>query len=586
MTTLIHRLPKPCLAVLLLTWWGLQPGPAAAAANAETPLTPIDTSSPRATLQGFLDFINRGFEVRERLLRSYLASSKLYLPPEYAEPMRWARDRLEGTLRTLDLSELPPATARETSYSLALQLKEVLDRLELPPAEAIPDAAAMATAEFKRWTLPNSEIRIARVEKGLRAGEYLFSPDTVARLPEFYLKVKDLPYRPGASPGLYGFYVYSPAGVAFALHRLVPPRWFFDPPGGTNPVFLDQPPWRWFGIVMVLGVGFAVILGSFRLSRRWSGEATSAGRWAGLLRPAGLAIVTPVVALVLGEVLRVSGIVYQVLTLSLWTLFFLALTWAVWVAGGALAEAMIQHERLRASSIDSQLVRLMLRLLTIIVAIAILVTGADRVGLPAYSVVAGLGVGGLAVALAAQQTLANLLGSLIIMFEKPFAIGHWIKVKDLEGVVEDVGFRSTRIRTFYNSLVTIPSSELVSSTVDNMELREYRRVRTILTLTYDTPPAKIKAFVAGIREILESHPYTRKDVMQVAFHEFGAHSLDILLNFFLRVPDYSAELVERQRIFLDILNLAESMGVRFAFPTETLHVESLPAAVPAIPASP
>ncbi|MGH9892161.1 MAG: mechanosensitive ion channel family protein [bacterium] len=277
-----------------------------------------------------------------------------------------------------------------------------------------------------------------------------------------------------------------------------------------------------------------------------------------------------------------SGIVYQGVTLSLWTLFYFALTWMVWVAGGAAAESMIALERLRASSIDSQLIRLVLRLLTIIVTIGILVAGADRVGLPAYSVLAGLGVGGLAVALAAQQTLANLLGSLIIMFEKPFAIGHWIKVNDVEGTVEDVGFRSTRIRTFYNSLVTMPSSQLVNSTVDNMEMREYRQVKTVLSLTYDTPAEKVEGFVEGVKHLLQAHPDTRKDNIQVVFHDFGSSSLDILMNFFVKAPDREAELIERQRILLDILRLAEATGVQFAFPTQTLHIEGLPGDKPTI----
>ncbi|MDD1619746.1 MAG: mechanosensitive ion channel family protein, partial [Methylococcaceae bacterium] len=260
---------------------------------------------------------------------------------------------------------------------------------------------------------------------------------------------------------------------------------------------------------------------------------------------------------------------YEVATRSLWTLFFLALTWLVWVAGGVVAENVISVEKLRTSSIDSQLVRLMLRLLTIIVAIAILVRGADRIGLPAYSVLAGLGVGGLAVALAAQQTLANLLGSLIIMFEKPFAIGHSIKLKDIEGTVESVGFRSTRIRTPSNSLVTIPSSQLVNSPIDNMELRQYRQVRTVLNLTYDTPHGKIEDFLEGIKHILLTHPNTRKDNIQAVLYDLGPDSLNILLNFFLQVPNRAAELNERERVLLDILVLAEAKGIRFATPPET-----------------
>ncbi len=287
-------------------------------------------------------------------------------------------------------------------------------------------------------------------------------------------------------------------------------------------------------------------------------------------------IMTPMAALILSQVLRVSGNVYEVVTLSLWALFYLAFTWAVWVAGGALAASLSTVEKLQLGSIDSQLIRLVIRLITVIAAIAILVAGADRIGLPAYSVIAGLGVGGLAVALAAQQTLANLLGSLIIMFEKPFAIGDSIKLKDIEGTVENVGFRSTRIRTSYNSLVTIPSSQLINSTLDNMTLRTYRQVKTVLGLNYATPAEKIEGFIEGIKQILETHPDTRKDNIRVVFHDLGPHSLDILLDFFMKVPDTATELIERQRILMDILRLAETTGVQFAFPTQTLHIESLP----------
>ncbi|MDD5632247.1 MAG: mechanosensitive ion channel [Methylococcales bacterium] len=496
MTAKINRsffAPGICLvaAFLALLLFQLWPMPANAASE-ENPLSSIDTSSPRATLQGFLEFMNEGYQRGIGLLPTYLAGSNLYLMPELIDSMFNASHLQKSAQRTLDLSELPPAIVDESSRRLAIQLKEVLDRIALPPIESIPDAQTMAKTEFKRWTIPGTELQIAEVKTGPRAGEYLFTPETLSRLPEFYAKVKDLPYKSGATVGWYDFSTYSPVGVAIMLHRIVPTRWLLGmPEHRARVLFLDQPVWRWLGIIIVLGAGFGAVRWFFHLSSFWIGRMAPAGKWIELLRPLSIVIVTPILALLFAEVLRVSGTLYEASTRSLWILFFLALTWLVWVAGGVIAESVISVEKLRTSSIDSQLIRLMLRLLTIIVAISILVTGADRIGLPAYSVLAGLGVGGLAVALAAQQTLANLLGSLIIMFEKPFAIGHSIKLKDFEGTVESVGFRSTRIRTTYNSLVTIPSSQLVNSPIDNMELRQYR---TVLNLTYDTPHGKNRRF--------------------------------------------------------------------------------------------
>lgn len=486
----------------------------------------------------------------------------------------------ETAQRTLDLSGLPPAMAHESARRLALMLKEVLDRIEIPPIESIPDAEMMTKLEFKRWTLPNSEIQLRRIETGPRSGEYLFTADTLLRLPEFYLKVEELPYKPNASEGWYESTLHSPIGVAMLLRNIIPPRWLvhFTKDAHWN-TYLEQPVWRWLGVFAVLGLGGGFVVKCFRLKRQWASRMAVSSikrHWLDLICPLSLVIAAELAVFVVAEVLRVSGAVYLVLTLSLEGVFYVALTWLVWVAGDVLAASLIDWEELLPSSIDSQLIRLVTRLLTIIATVSIIVIGADHLGLPAYSVLAGLGVGGLAVALAAQQTLANLLGSLIIMFEKPFAVGHWIKVKDAEGVVENVGFRSTRIRTHHNSLVTIPSSQLVNSTIDNMELREYRQIKTLLNLKYDTPPAKVEAFVAGVKHILETHPKTRKDKLQVFFYDFNTSSLDVLLSFFIKAPNRLGELEQRQGIFLDILRLAEAQEVGFAFPTQTLHIESLP----------
>jgi MscS family membrane protein len=138
-----------------------------------------------------------------------------------------------------------------------------------------------------------------------------------------------------------------------------------------------------------------------------------------------------------------------------------------WSFGETVAETIIISERINTTSIDGQVIRFVSRLVTIAAVISIIITGGEQIGLPTYSVVASLGVGGLAFALAAQQTLANLLGSLIIMFEKPFSIGDSVHVSNHSGVVEDVGFRSIRLKTKTGSLVTIPSSQIVNGAVEN-----------------------------------------------------------------------------------------------------------------------
>ncbi|TWU00534.1 Low conductance mechanosensitive channel YnaI [Botrimarina colliarenosi] len=192
--------------------------------------------------------------------------------------------------------------------------------------------------------------------------------------------------------------------------------------------------------------------------------------------------------------------------------------------------------------------------------------------LPA-TLIGGLGIGGIAIALASQETLSNFVGSITLLFDRPFEVGDYVKIDTVEGSVESLGFRSTRIRTPLDSEVTLPNSKLASSSVDNWGRRKYRRYLSKLGLEYGTSPERIEAFCEGIRELIRRHPHTRKDFYAAYFNDFGPSSLDVLLVVFFDVPDWPTELRERHRLLADILRLAESVGVAFAFPTQTLHLQ-------------
>ncbi|WDE96761.1 mechanosensitive ion channel family protein [Lentisphaera profundi] len=197
---------------------------------------------------------------------------------------------------------------------------------------------------------------------------------------------------------------------------------------------------------------------------------------------------------------------------------------------------------------------------------------ASNMGVNVTSIIAGLGIGGVALALAAKDTVENVFGSITLLFDRPFEVGDWVVINNVEGTVESIGLRSTRVRTFYCSLVNVPNANLIRANVDNFGRRSYRRIKTNLSVTYDTPPEKIEAFCEGIREIIRNHPHTRKDYYHVYLNQFNASSLDILLYCFLDVSDWAIELRERQRLFLDIIRLANRLGVAFAFPTQSLHM--------------
>lgn len=226
------------------------------------------------------------------------------------------------------------------------------------------------------------------------------------------------------------------------------------------------------------------------------------------------------------------------------------------------------------SKLDDQLVPLIRKTLKIFIVVLGILIVLQNQGINVASLLAGLGLGGLAFALAARDTLANFFGSITIFLDKPFQIGDWVKTNSVEGTVEEVGFRSTRIRTFYNSLISVPNAKMADAEVDNLGLREYRRLKTVLNLTYSTTPEQMEAFVEGIKAIIRANKYMRKDFYEVHFNSFGAHSLDVLVYCFLKVPSWSDELQQKHNFFIEILRLAKEVGVEFAFPTQTLHVDS------------
>lgn len=235
------------------------------------------------------------------------------------------------------------------------------------------------------------------------------------------------------------------------------------------------------------------------------------------------------------------------------------------------------------SNLDDQLVPLLRKSLkTLVIIVGTLFVLKDGLEIDIVPFLTGLSIGGLAFALAAQDTIKNFFGSIMIFIDRPFQVGDWITSGEVDGTVEEVGFRSTRIRTFRNSVMYIPNGKIADATIDNHGLRQYRRFYSTLTITYDTPPDLIDTFVLGLRKIVEAHPHTRKDVFNVYFNNLSSYSLDIMFYIFFQVPTWQEELKCRHEILIQIINLANSLGVRFAFPTQTMHMESFPEKKPLI----
>lgn len=545
------------LLLLGLTGWAWT-----ASATQYNPLKPVDTSSPRATLFGFIDLMESAHASGMGILKQYMESSRWFFTPDEVDRLLGTRKYLLTANRTLDLSALPQAMALESSRKLTIQLKEILDRLELPPPDQVPDAQGMTQSKSGKWTLPNTEITLTRMETGTRAGEFLFSGETVTRIPEFYDDVKDRPYINTSTKHWYEQQTQKPLMVMVALHNIVPPRWFLNSDYKQQRLILGQPGWRWVGLLIVLLMDYLFIRLARRFENRFRNDRPTIRYWAKLSRPAIFAFVTFITIHLLGEVLRFEGFVYTLVIPLLWVVHYAALTWLVWMIGEAIAQSIISSEKLKQSSIHSQLIRLILRLANLAAAILIIVHGADRIGLPSYSVVASLGVGGLAVALAAQQTMANLIGSIIIMLEKPFTIGDTVKIGDAEGVVKSVGFRSTRIKSPNGTVVTIPSGQIVNGAVTNRGHADHQAVSSTLNLDINTPPDVLETFMRELSDKLKETPGVDPQRVKIGLSGISGSRLELAVAFHLRESGTDDTIQKRQWLLIDILKMAQARGLK------------------------
>ncbi|MHC4406875.1 MAG: mechanosensitive ion channel family protein, partial [Planctomycetota bacterium] len=471
-------------------------------------------------------------------------------------------------LRCLDLSEEPEFLREHVGKEAAVCLKEVLDRIDLPPENEIPEVRAPEDGEeanvLDRWTIPHTEITIVRIPEGPRQGEYLFSPETVGRATEFYRRVKRLPYKPGASEGFYEWFLSEPGApwLAALVHRL--PDWFHNRVGG-------QAVWQWIGLTVTGLLGLCVMLGAYVLGRRRARIArrSSILRYCvTLLFPVAALFVPLLVSDIAENELVLSGTTLVVVTFSANVVFLLAVLVVLVAVADRIAELVIASPRINPKGLNAQVIRLICRVLGLVVATIVFLEGGRYLGIPLTTLLAGAGVGGLAVALAAQDTLRNFFGTMMIFLDRPYRVGERIVVKGYDGFVEELGLRSTKIRLLNGHLVTIPNEEMAKTDVENVGRRPYIRRTQDLALAYHTPPDKVKKALEITRELLNNHEGMKPEFPpRVFFTEFARDALNLRIIYWYHPPDYWSFLAHSERFNVRLMEQFEAAGIQLELPS-------------------
>ncbi|MEA1944931.1 MAG: mechanosensitive ion channel family protein, partial [Euryarchaeota archaeon] len=267
----------------------------------------------------------------------------------------------------------------------------------------------------------------------------------------------------------------------------------------------------------------------------------------------------------------VAGIIGSIFILAFTFVALLLMLNLIDVVGYYLRKVTLKTE----TKLDEQLVPLLVKSLKVVVVTLAILSVLQNLGLNVTSLLAGLGIGGLALALAAQDTVSNIFGSLTVFSDRSFHIGDWVRIGDVEGTVEDVGLRSTRIRRFDQALVTVPNSRFIKSEIVNFTRMRKRRIKFNLGVSYKTSREQMVKVVDGIKEIIKEDSQFNHTFYMVHFTEFGAYSLDIFIYCFTKTTVWDEFLAVREEFNLKIMRLLEELGVEIAFPSQTIYLEDV-----------
>ncbi len=516
------------------------------------PLRSADTSSPRDTFRTYLRDITTAVEAWQADKPN----------AEIARLLLRAAD-------TFDFSEINAIDRSTTVITKMVLLKEILDRVALPPFSAIPNDEQVAQEGIVRWTVPNTKIEIAQIADGPNAGQFLFTKETVANLNDYYALAQDLPYKAGANVGLYNEYISTPGPWISRDFPDVFPDW-------AQRVVFGQGIWQWIAGLLLLAISACVIWLAYRLGAQWDERQRLARPTVRFGTPLALLLAVLIADLVKSVSIKAIGlnevalaaVSYIALTVQVGGLAWLALVVASRLADGV---AFSQEGSTEKRRFDAALLRIVFRLISIVILVYLAIYAAGAVGIPIAPLVAGLGVGGLAIALAIRPTLENIIGGLTLFADRPVRVGDFCRYGDQIGTVEQIGLRSTRVRSLERTIVTIPNAEFSQMQLDNFAARDQRLLKTVLGLRYETTPDQLRHILAELRQMLFEHIKVTPAPARVRFVGYGAYSLDVEIFAYLYCRDQDSFLEIQEELLLRIADIVTAAGSSFAFPSQTTY---------------
>jgi MscS family membrane protein len=344
----------------------------------------------------------------------------------------------------------------------------------------------------------------------------------------------------------------------------------------------EQVLWKWLALLLLVSIAVLVGLSVFRWSRGRAKDGTLRSYLIRLSTPLTIAALGQLLAWFSDKQLIATGMGEQAMVYLVNLSNGAALVWTLWATATWIADTIIGSPRIQAQSLDAHLIRLAARSLGMLAVVALLFHVANEIGIPAYGLVAGAGVGGIALALAAKSTLENFMGALNLFADRPVRVGDLCRFDEDQtggwrpvGWVEAIGLRSVRIRKFDRSLITIPNADFAQRHILNLSTCDRFLLTATIGVRYETTDDQLRFLLAALRELLHAHPktvHTAEDPVRVRFIGFGDYSLNVSIRVYIRTSHYNEFLAIQEDILLRIMKVVQDSGTGFAFPSSTLYL--------------
>jgi MscS family membrane protein len=384
-----------------------------------------------------------------------------------------------------------------------------------------------------------------------------------------YQTVRHLPYQTLETKGAYERYVTTPG-------RLLRPKWLFwveDLPDWTKNIYYGKALWQWAALVLTLLVAFLV---PYLCSRWLRGLRHPGSDFMRVFRR----LAVPGVALLglwfakyfLVQQINFTGqsliVVLQGLLIPI-TLLGAHISYLIALL---VAEIIISSPRIDTASLDANMMRMIAGLLGGTLGLGIIFYGANHLGVPVLPLVASLGVGGLAVALAARPTIENLIGGIILYIDRPVRVGDFCSFGDHMGTVERIGVRSIQIRARDRTIITVPNATFADMEIINWARCDKMQILTTIGLRYETSLEQLRYVLVKLREMCLAHPRIDNDTMRVRFAGYGASSQDIGIRIYALTQDWNDFFAIQEDVMLRVGEIVQEAGTSFAFPSQTLYL--------------